>query len=176
MMCLHMGLFLSIVLHTTCLFNQETRIFQSNLKMFIDYFLPFIFSVLVFWDPNDLNVGPSGWVFFLFFPLPFPFAISAFFYSLLYLFFCSTIFQILNFYLGCLSLNLQGLILFFVLFCLFVLWISFLFGIMFLFCGCSVFSYFSETNEDFFKKSILLSTWSFSPPVTFTYLLEAFLR
>ena len=104
--------------------------------------------------------------------------LSLFFYSLLYLFFYSSIFQILNFYLGCLSLNLQGLILFFVLFCFVCLSYEclFLFGIMFLFYGCSVFSYFSETNEDFLKKSILLSTWSFSPPVTFTYLLEAFLR
>lgn len=96
------------------------------------------------------------------------------FHSLLYLFIYNIIFLILNFYLGCLSLNLQGLILVFVLFVL-LLSMFFLFGVMLLFHWCSAVYYFSESNEDFFK-SILFSTWSFFPLVTLAFLLEAFLR
>lgn len=174
MMYLHMGLFLSIVLHSRCVvfLSQETHIFQSTLTVFIDYFLPFIFSVLVFRDLNYLDVGPSGWVFLFFLPLPFPFFNLCF--SLFAILIYNIIFLILNFYLGCLSLNLQGLIFVFVFFVL-LLPMFFLFGDMFLFHWCSAVYYFLESNEDVFK-SILFSTWSFFPLVTLTFLLEAFLR
>lgn len=48
---------------------------------------------------------------------------------------------------------------------------------MFLFYGHNVLSYFSEINEDLFlEDSSLHMVFFFFPPVTFTYLLEAFLR
>ena len=177
MMCLHMGLFLSIMLHSRCVvfLSQEIHIFQSSLIMFIDYFLPFIFSVLVFWNLNYLDVGPSGWVFLFFFPLPFPF------FNLSFLLFAVLVYLqhhllILNLHLGCLSLNLQGLILFFCLVCLY-----YYYQCSFYLVSCSSFidavlSIIYLSLMRIFFKSILFSTWSFFPPVTLTYLLEAFLR
>lgn len=97
--------------------SRNAHIFQSSLTMFIDYFLHFFFSVLVFWDLNYLDVGPWMSILILF-PTPFPIFSSPVFYSLLYLFIYNIIFLILNFYLGCLSLNLQGLILVFGSVCL----------------------------------------------------------
>lgn len=98
------------------------------------------------------------------------------FYSLLYLFIYNIIFLILNLHLGCLSLNLQGLILFFCFVCLY-----YYYQCSFYLVSCSSFidavlSIIYLSLMRIFFKSILFSTWSFFPPVTLTYLLEAFLR
>lgn len=83
------------------------------------------------------------------------------FYSLLYLFIYNIIFLILNFYLGCLSLNLQGLILVFGSVCL-----SYYYHCSFYLVSCSCFiaavlSIISVSLMWIFLRSILFSTWSF---------------
>ena len=151
---------------------------NTHLSVQFDYvywlFPPFHFLCSCFLGPELFGCWSIWMSILILFPTPFPIFLISVFHSLLYLFIYNIIFLILNFYLGCLSLNLQGLILVFVLFVL-LLSMFFLFGDMFLFHWCSAVYYFLESNEDFFK-SILFSTWSFFPLVTLKFLLEAFLR
>ena len=144
---------------------------NTHLSVQFDYvywlFPPFHFLCSCFLGPELFGCWSIWMSILILFPTPFPIFLISVFHSLLYLF-------IYNIYLGCLSLNLQGLILVFVLFVL-LLSMFFLFGDMFLFHWCSAVYYFLESNEDFFK-SILFSTWSFFPLVTLKFLLEAFLR
>lgn len=177
MMCLHMGLFVSIVLHSRCVvfLSQET-----HLSVQFDYvywlFPPFRFLCSCFLGPELFGCWSIWMSILILFPTPFPIFFISVFYSLLYLFIYNIIFLILNFYLGCLSLNLQGLILVFGSVCL-----SYYYHCSFYLVSCSCFidavlSIISVSLMKIFLRSILFSTWSFLPPATLIYLLEAFLR
>ena len=130
--------------------SGNSHIFQYNLNMLINYFLPFVYSVLAFLDPNWMlvHLHESSYFFSFIFLSIF---LSFFFCLLLYLVFCSIIFQMLQFSFRLLRPYFTRAD--FVVFCLFVSWNFFYMASCSCFMDAAVF-YFSEINEDF-------STWSF---------------